>query len=157
MRAGLWSWTEPGLFRVPPVGMLGWAFFAGACVAGLGAREGRRAPAAELATVVAAPAVTHGLLLAAWWGLLRWVSGEVPAAPAAALAWGALLPVAAWAFRRGARLGVPAGDLLLRLPGALFFFVLLAIHGRNDPVLVGWSLAFAPPYLALMARAGGRG
>src|SRR5439155_24844517 len=31
VRAGLWRWTEPGLFAVPPVGILGWALFAGAC------------------------------------------------------------------------------------------------------------------------------
>ena len=28
VRAGLWRWTEPGLFAVPLVGIVGWAFFA---------------------------------------------------------------------------------------------------------------------------------
>ena len=27
VRAGLWRWHEPGLFGVPPIGILGWAFF----------------------------------------------------------------------------------------------------------------------------------
>ncbi|MCS6913140.1 MAG: carotenoid biosynthesis protein, partial [Myxococcota bacterium] len=39
--AGLWSWSEPGLFGVPPIGMLGWAVFAAGAIALL---EQRRMP-----------------------------------------------------------------------------------------------------------------
>ena len=33
VHAGLWTWTEPGLFAVPPIGIIGWAYFAGAAIA----------------------------------------------------------------------------------------------------------------------------
>jgi uncharacterized membrane protein len=43
VRAGLWRWTEPGLFQVPPIGILGWAFYAGLCMWLLEAAERRGA------------------------------------------------------------------------------------------------------------------
>jgi len=41
----------------------------------------------------------------------------------------------------------------LRTPAAVFFFSLLWLHGRDDDdaSLLAWSLAFAPPWLALLA------
>src|SRR5262249_12701740 len=72
-RAGLWAWNEPGLFGVPFIGMLGWGLFAAAASTLL--RRGRVA-------LLFAPLVTHILLLASWWGALRWVAGEIPEAPA---------------------------------------------------------------------------
>jgi hypothetical protein len=70
VRAGLWTWVEPGLLDVPVVGLFGWGFFAlGASVA-LDALEGR--PARIAAVLVAGPLATHVLLLASWWGLFRW-------------------------------------------------------------------------------------
>jgi len=33
VHAGLWSWTTGGIFLVPPIGIVGWAFFAAAAVA----------------------------------------------------------------------------------------------------------------------------
>src|SRR2546423_323223 len=33
VHAGLWSWSAPGFFGVPPIGVLGWAYFAAAYVA----------------------------------------------------------------------------------------------------------------------------
>jgi hypothetical protein len=50
----------------------------------------------------------------------------------------------------GAR--VPLADLLVRLPGAAVFFVLLVVSARGSAALVAWALAFVPPYLALVAR-----
>jgi hypothetical protein len=40
--------------------------------------------------------------------------------------------------------------MLLRVPAAAFFFVLLALYGRTQPALVAWTLAFAPPYCSLL-------
>jgi hypothetical protein len=57
------------------------------------------------------------------------------------------------AFRRRAQ--VPAVELWARLPGALFFFWLLAVawwsHGAKVAPLGLYALAFAPPYLSLLA------
>lgn len=151
VQAGLWSWNEPGLFAVPPIGILGWAFFAFAAVTWLEHREGARLPAlADLAVIPIAPAATHALLLATWWGALRWVNGPVPAWPAVALAWVLLSLFALRAFRARMRRRVPPIELWVRVPAALFFFVLLGLHGRDVAPLVAYAIAFAPPYLSLI-------
>jgi hypothetical protein len=148
VRAGLWSWTEPGLFAVPPIGILGWACFAGAALWVL-----ERAPGllGRAAVVVVAPLATHLLLLASWWGALRWLNGTVPAPIGVALAWGGagFLSALSWRIRRQQK--VPRFELAVRAPGAALFFVLLALYGRQSVTLVAWSLAFVPPWLALVA------
>lgn len=144
--SGLWRWTEPGLFTVPPIGILGWSFHAGLCMAVL-EREGG---SAREAWVLATPLGTHALLLASWWGVFRWTNGAVPAWPAALLLWLGALALVVASLRSRARRRVPLGEFLLRVPAALFFFVLLALHGRSDPALVAWTLAFAGPYCSLL-------
>ena len=141
VRAGLWSWTSPGLFHVPPVGVLGWAFFAFAVE--LFADRG-------LLVVVLAPLTAHALLVASWWGALRWLSRDLPEWSGPSLAWLLALPVAVLAWRRKGPL--PVAELVQRGPAAAFFFALLALHARHFPALIAWTLAFAPPYLALLAR-----
>lgn len=143
VHAGLWTWTEPGLFAVPPIGIIGWAYFAGAAMACL-------ERARPVAAIVVAPLATHVLLVASWWLAFKWLSRPLPAWPFAVAAWIVLGGLAAFAVR--ARLGrrIPRADLLLRGPGAAFFFVLLAIHARDLPSLVTYALAFVPPYLALL-------
>jgi hypothetical protein len=142
VRAGLWRWSEPGLFGVPPIGLLGWALFAAACIALF---ERRRS---WLQVLVLPPLFTHAALILIWWGLLRWVSLPLPSWAAAAAAWGVALPLAVLIRRRCLGRRVPIGGLLVRLPGALFFFVLLALSG--DAALWAYALAFVPPYLVLM-------
>ncbi|MCB9727928.1 MAG: carotenoid biosynthesis protein [Deltaproteobacteria bacterium] len=155
VHSGLWSWTEPGLFAVPPIGILGWAIFAGFAVA-LFERARRQAPGQRrfgpltaLAVFTLPAALTHLVLLAVWWGALRWLNHTVPPWPAVALAWTLSLTLAAWAWARDAHRRVPTRDLALRIPAAAFFFVLLALHGQDAPPLIAWSIAFAPPYLVL--------
>lgn len=144
VHAGLWTWTEPGLFAVPPIGILGWAYFAGAAMACL-MRE--RAAFA----VVVAPIVTHGLLVASWWLAFKWLSRPLPPWPFVVAAWVVLGGLALMALGlHGGRDRAMRADLLLRGPGAAFFFVLLAIHGRDLPSLCVYGAAFAPPYLALL-------
>ncbi len=144
VHARLWSWTEPGLFAVPPIGIVGWAYFAGAAMACL-ARE--RAAAA----VVVAPLATHVMLVASWWTAFKWLSRPLPAWPFVACAWIVRGALAVLALRlRPRRDRALRTDLLLRGPGALFFFVLLVLHGRDLPSLCLYSAAFAPPYLALL-------
>ncbi|MFO0551079.1 MAG: hypothetical protein U0271_22000 [Polyangiaceae bacterium] len=70
VRAGLWSWAEPGLLGVPGAGLLGWGFFT---LGAAWALDHFKGPLARLVAVVAvAPLVTHALILASWWGALRW-------------------------------------------------------------------------------------
>lgn len=146
VRAELWRWSEPGLFAVPPIGVIGWAIFAGLAISWL-ERGGRR-----MGWLVAvAPIGTHAGLLALWWGALRWVSGDV--VPTFAVAVAAVLSIAltVLAWRRGAG-RVPLVELALRAPAAAFFFVLLAL-GAADAALCAWAVAFAPPYVALTVHA----
>ncbi len=154
VESGLWFWNEPGLFAVPPVGLLGWSYFAGLCVALLYLID--RAGARwwwELVILIVPGALTHPLLLATWWGVLRWVNITIPPWPAVFVIWlvSVTLAIGAWRSPAGAR--VRLVEMLLRVPAAGFFFVLLVLHGRDVLPLVAWALAFAPPYLVLTARA----
>jgi hypothetical protein len=143
VHAHLWTWTEPGLFAVPPIGIVGWAYFAGAAMACL---ERER----PVAAVLVAPLATHVLLVASWWAAFKWLSRPLPSWPFVVAAWLVLCTLAALALRFRVGRRVPRADLLLRGPGAAFFFVLLGLHGRDLPSLVAYALAFTPPYLALL-------
>ena len=153
VRAGLWTWTQPGVFAVPPIGVAGWAMFAGAAVAFFDAVDRRRAPPwVDAAVILVAPLATHAMLVAAWWGAFRWVSAPLPEWAAVAAAWAVSAALAWTAMRRGVGARVPLAELLVRLPGAAVFFVLLFVSARGSVALVAWALAFVPPYLALLAR-----
>jgi len=145
VRAGLWSWSEPGLFAVPPIGILGWALFAACAVALL--------PRVGVLTVLLAPLGTHALLLGSWWLALRWVNLPLPAWSGVGFVWLIALPVSFYFRSHRLRARVPLADLLVRVPGALFFFVLLGLHGRAVPELFGYAAAFALPYLSLIRGA----
>lgn len=143
--AGLWKWTHDGAFDVPVIGVLGWGCFA----AGVGVVVWKKLPFAAL--VVVGPLVCHLLLFALWWGALRWLptsTNEVIKFLGAWVVGLAVVGVVAAKRPRGLRFGVA-----LRVPAAVFFFGLLAVHGRDadDLLLWGWSLAFAPPWLAVFA------
>ncbi len=157
VQAGLWRWYEPGLFAVPPIGILGWALFALLAIAvldrGAAGPRSRPTPLTLAALFPVASVGVHALLLALWWGALRWVNHDVPPWPVVALAWALSLGLAARAIKTGAGRRVPRLELLLRAPAAGFFFVLLAVHGAELPALVAYALAFAPPYLVLTAQA----
>jgi len=148
--AGLWWWTEPGLFGVPPIGVLGWGFFGTTAIALLERAEGTGRLAPELGVVVLTPLTTHVLLVVAWWGALRWVNGPVPSVVAATTVWVLSVGVAVIAWRRRLRDHVLLDLILVRVPPALLFFGLLGRYGRESAALVAWGLAFAPPYLALV-------
>lgn len=150
VESGLWVWTEPGLFAVPPIGIIGWAYYAALCMLVFERNSAAERTAAwDLVAVVLAPIATHLLLLASWWGLFRWVNVSLPPWPFVVAAWGMSLVLTYRAVTTGARRRVLPRDMLSRVPAALFFFTLLVIHGREVPALIVWALAFAPPYLAL--------
>lgn len=146
VNARLWSWTLPGPFAVPPIGVLGWGCFA----AGIGVVVARRWPA--WAVVLSGPLACHALVLVLWWGALRWVPSGAAAFTddvATVAVW--VITVAVVTLIAKER---PAGLrslVLLRVPAALFFFGLLGLNASTvqDRDLLCWSLAFAPPWLAL--------
>jgi hypothetical protein len=150
VHAGLWWWTRPGFFGVPPIGVLGWAVFAAFCAACLRA-AGRRDGSIriEASLVIVAPLLTHLVLIALWWGALRWVSVPIPGTAAVLTAWGVSVIATAWALKRGARRRLPFVEMGLRIPAALFFVALLATHLEGAGALLLFALAFVPPYVAL--------
>ncbi|MFO0748249.1 MAG: hypothetical protein U1F43_21695 [Myxococcota bacterium] len=76
VRAGLWSWTLGGYLGVPIIGILGWSFYAAGMSWALDASTRSRLP--RWATPLVALAITHALLVAAWWALFKWVSVPLP-------------------------------------------------------------------------------
>ena len=148
VRAGLWAWSEPGLFEVPPVGILGWAVFGAASVTWFELnRDGPKWR--DVLVVIVAWVITHAALLAAWWGALRWCNDTVPGWNAVAVIWLVSLVLTGWALATKAREKVPRKVMLIRIPPAIFFMILLGLYGRDHGPLVAWTLAFSPPYLAL--------
>lgn len=163
-QCGLWRWNAPGLFAVPPIGVLGWAVFSGLAVAAYSAWLRARPSPRWLLRVVGVTllliAATHAILTLAWWGLLRWLSMTIPIPVGIALAWLTLGPLAGlflWA-RVGRHIAL--AELLVRVPAAGFFFVLLAVRqaelsSQIRPLLI-YALAFALPYWVLVFARGQR-
>lgn len=145
VRAGLWSWNEPGLFDVPLIGLLGWSFYA--TMASL--LLDRLAGWSRLALVVLAPLATHALLLVTWWGALRW--GLRDALPATAAAVASLIVAAVLAARLvrepGPRRSADLAVMAPRMMAAALFFALLFWRGRDVLPLVAYALPFAVPYV----------
>jgi hypothetical protein len=100
--------------------------------------------------LIVAPLATHVALVATWWLALRWLSEPIDGWLGAAAAWILLAPLAKVFWTRSPP--VNRGDLLVRVPAAGFFFVLLALRGSDVLPLVAYAIAFAPPYLALFRR-----
>lgn len=142
VRAGLWSWAEPGHLAVPVIGILGWGYFVfGAEIALMKQRP--------LAALLLGPLATHVLVLATWWGVFRWtLRGELGLASSfgvAALSLVALGFVLA-ARRRGG--GIPLSTAAPRMIAAGLFFTLLVTTAPRDPYLWAHVASVAIPYLA---------
>lgn len=152
VHAGLWHWNEPGLFHVPPIGILGWVFYSTLCTAVFAWSKERQAVWGLLVVPVTVVG-THLLLLATWWGALRWVNVPLPSGVAAGIALGlsAALCVIFWRTRAGGR--VAQRDLLMRIPAATFFGVLLLAHWPGLGALLGYFVAFTPPNIVLTLQA----
>lgn len=148
VHAGLWHWTHPGLFAVPPIGVLGWALFTGLITVALERLEA--GPRRWVLPAALSIPGTHALLLTCWWGCLRWVEGDIPAWPAVAVAWALSFAACALLWRRPA--GVPRHLMLDRSPAALFFGLLL-VAGKAPWALVAWALASTPVWTVGTARA----
>lgn len=150
---GLWSWKEPGIFEVPPIGVLGWAYFAFLCMLHFG--KGRRRNGTRrinLLIPVVSVLGTHLLLVITWWVAFRWVKITVDPRLAVGVAWmvSIFLVYAILRNRTGTR--VEKKTLWLRLLGALLLFTLLVLNANDSKLLIVYAVAFAPPYLTLMAQ-----
>jgi hypothetical protein len=153
VHSGLWSWKEPGIFEVPPIGVLGWAYFAFLCMLHFG--KGRRRNGTRrinLLIPVVSVLGTHLLLVITWWVAFRWVKITVDPRLAVGVAWmvSIFLVYAILKNRTGTR--VEKKTLWLRLLGALFLFTWLALNAGDSKLLIVYAVAFAPPYLTLMAQ-----
>jgi len=156
VQSGLWSWNEPGLFAVPPIGVLGWSYFAVACLAIFDhVDRHRRSPWLELLVLVIPIAFSHAALIVTWWGVLRWINHPINPWIAVAVAWTVHTSLSLVATRHPAARRPFRRDLLVRVPAAAFFFVLLGLDARNNLPLIVYALALAPPYLVLTWRAQG--
>jgi len=101
-----------------------------------------------LAAPLLAPLLTHGLLLAAWWGLFRYtLRFDLPVHVCVGLVLPASIAYASAVVRARASLG--RGDLLARAAATSLFVYLLARAPREDLVLYG--IAFTLPHLVLVA------
>ena len=153
VNAGLWSWSEPGIFHVPPIGILGWGIFAFLCTLffkkGISPNALKKRDGFLLVFPVIA---THALLLAIWWGGLRWINMDVPSAPVAGVAWTLSIVMTLTILRRGTGRHVRKKTLLLRVPASLFFLVLLLSNAAGSGILIVYLLASVPPYITLMVQ-----
>jgi hypothetical protein len=141
VRAGLWSWSEPGHQGVPLAGIAGWGFFAASAALWL-----ETPPKVRWLTVVMAPLLTHVMIVASWWALFRWtLRGDLGVASVIGVGVvGVALSAVALARRRAGRT-LPAGVALPRVLAAALFFALLALTG--DVPLWVHAGAVAVPYL----------
>lgn len=152
VRAGMWSWAEPGHLSVPVIGILGWGYFA-AAAAWMLDRPGLRA---RLALVVVAPAIAHATILATWWGLFRWtVRGDLGRASLIGMAFvsGAVTAAVLRARSKGRAMTMQAA--FPRLAATCLFVVLFLSTAARDTALWIHLGCVAIPYLAAMSlRAG---
>lgn len=151
VQVGLWTWFAPGLFGVPPIGILGWAYFAGLCVYWLQRFPQWRIKYALLG-VFWVVGFTHFFLCLTWWGGLRWVSQEIPTLAGIGVIWIFSLFMTGIFIKSGGGRWFDGTQLLLRIPAALFFYVLIFLY--KPPIdLVAYSFAFIPPYFVLTWKA----
>ncbi len=147
VRAGLWSWSEPGHLGVPLIGMLGWGYFAvGASVALSFSKRWR-----PVAILVLAMAATHALILVSWWGLFRWfLRGDLgQASTFGVLVIGAIITVFVVRARRQNR-SVSMAVAGPRMLAATLFLVLLVLSAGAEGPYWWHVLALTIPYVAAL-------
>ncbi len=150
---GLWSWKEPGIFEVPFIGVLGWAYFAFLCMLHFGKGRRRNDTRRINLLIPLIPVLgTHLLILITWWVAFRWVKITVDPRLAVGVAWMVSIFLVYAILRNRTGIRVERKTLWLRLLGALFLFTWLALNADDSKLLIVYAVAFAPPYLTLMAQ-----
>lgn len=142
VRAGLWSWAEPGHLGVPVIGILGWGFFAFGALAVIE----RSRPA----VLVAGPVAAHVLIQLAWWGCFRWfVRGALGPVGFVLLGAGAVAFAIAAIRARVAGRTMPPATWGPRVLAAVLFVGLLATTAPTDGALWLHAAFVAVPYLVI--------
>jgi hypothetical protein len=145
VRAGLWTWAEPGHLDVPLIGILGWGFFAAGAELALSWRSSWR----HLALLLGAPAFTHLCLVASWWAALRWtLRGDLGHGSLAGILVVGVLATAAAVGARRAGHAIAPEVALPRVVAAGLFLTLLATTAPAEIALWLHVAAVAVPYLA---------
>lgn len=145
VRAGMWSWAEPGHLDVPIIGILGWGYFAAGAEAALstGGRWSR------IRLIVLGPIAAHALILATWWGCFRFaVRGDLGMFSVGAMAFIGAVALLAVNRARAAGTAIPMPIALPRMIAASLFIVLFVWTAPRDLPLWIHTLAVAIPYLA---------
>ena len=151
--AGLWYWNLPGLFGVPFIGILGWFFFALLSMRLMNPMAPDRPRSYDGLLLLVLPVIgTHLLLLLSWWCILRWTSFPFPLPVIIGIAWFVSFLITIIIHRNQTGRRIKKTTLLLRLPAALFFFVLLTVKAADPLSLAAYAFAFVPPYTAIMAQ-----
>ena len=147
--ARLWRWSEGGYLGVPLIGMLGWGAYAAAITWALDFKP-RGFALPRWAAPLLALGATHLLLVAMWWGGLRFaLRGDLPVwLVFIALAAGLALAIRLAFLQRQGRI-VPPSVALPRMLASSVFIVLLA-HSAHPEAWALWVhfAAVALPYLA---------
>ncbi len=146
VRAGLWTWTEPGHLGVPLIGMLGWGYFA--CGADLALARNR-----PLLAIALAPATAHALIVASWWVLFRWtLRGALGSASIVGVVTvGACAAAIVVIGRRARGASIPIAIAAPRMIAAALFLALLLFTAPSDVPLWLHAASVAVPYLAATA------
>ncbi|MFO0662616.1 MAG: hypothetical protein U0174_01635 [Polyangiaceae bacterium] len=145
VRSHYWVWKTGGHLGVPYIGILGWGYFTFGAVYALERAD-------NLFGLLAVPlygfVATHGLILATWWGLFRYlpdVSDPVKHAfPAFVLV--SLLALAVAFTRRRRGFAIPMTVAGPRLIAASLFFALLWLVARREPSYWVHTALVAVPY-----------
>lgn len=152
VHVGLWQWYAPGLFSVPLIGILGWAYFAGFCLYFWFHPTLSRSLFKQIIGAFIIVGLTHLLLLGTWWGALRWVSCDISPYLGIGVVWLISFFVLIRLIQRQSHQYLLKKQLLIRIPAALFFYVLLLLL-KPQMLLFFYAFAFMPPYLWLTLRA----
>jgi len=148
VEAGFWSWFEPGYLDVPLMGIIGWGCFGFVATLWLDSLERSGRIATHGLTPIVTVVATHALLLALWWGGLRWgLRGDLGSVALAGFAVASAFY--AWSIWRAQKKGLGKLPNTVTAPRVLatsvFFALLIAL---SDAGLQWAHLAVASvPYL----------
>ena len=152
VKAGFWSWNAPGIFGVPLIGIFGWVYFSMLSIFILRLKRVKKGEIAKLIfTLSITVCGTHGLIIATWWLIFRWIIFPVNTVFITAIAW--FISVLFIYFIHQKNLGVNMGPkiLVMRIPPVVLFYILY-LMGSPDVFHTAYALAFTVPYFFLIYK-----
>ena len=149
----LWRWYQPGLFGVPLIVFLGWACFTFFSVGFFVPIELLSRIKLKLSIMLVVSVIgTHLFLLISYWTFFKWTILSISPRFSAGAVW--IISAITFSLFFFTKIGyrVELKALLIRLLAAIFFYILLFIKKNSPMPLIVYSLAFIPPYIAMMVR-----